>query len=161
MQHLAWDWSGKEVGPGECRRCGGNHFHRHGFYERWVLWLLAWEPERVKVARYLCVGCARTTSVLPWGILAYRLLALGILRQSLYDDQEERWRDLLRAYRRRWERWYPQLWRGIGPLWGKLPRDSCGGWEVLGLTEVNPKLVDQSGWSLFGRYRIHAPARVW
>jgi hypothetical protein len=55
---------------------------------------------------------------------------------------------------------YGALWRGIGNVLGRLPRDACLGWHKLGFEEVNPKLVDQTGWSLFGRYRIHAPQKV-
>jgi hypothetical protein len=99
-------------------------------------------------------------SVLPWGLIAYRLLSIFVLAKSLYDRQEQRNLDLLRSYRRHWEKWYPQLWRGIGNLFGRLPRDAQQGWKALGFEGVNPKLVDQSGWSLFGRYRIHTPQRI-
>jgi hypothetical protein len=102
-------------------------------------------------------------SVLPYGILAYRLLSLMVLSQSLYDQEEQRWRDLLRVYRRRWEKWYAKLWRGIGNVFGRLSREAYGGWEQLrelDLAGVNPELVDQTGLSLFGRYRIHTAART-
>ncbi len=160
MQLLARYRGEENERPTQCRRCGGSRFHRHGFYKRWVLWMLNSTPERVKVNRYFCVRCGGTTSLLPWGILSYRLLSLGIVIKHLYDRQEQRWRELLSAYRRRWKGWYPQLWRGIGNLMGRLPREADEGWEALGFEEVNPKLVDQSGWSLFGHYRIHAPQRV-
>jgi hypothetical protein len=78
----------------------------------------------------------------------------------LYDQAQQRYRDLLAAYREHWKRWYETLWQGIGNVLGRLPRDACLGWQNLGFEEVNPKLVDQTGWSLFGRYRIHAPQKM-
>lgn len=146
--------------PEQCRVCGGGAFHHHGTYPRWVVMALSLAPERVKVPRYLCLDCERTTSVLPWGLVSYRLLSLSILMVHLYDREQQRYRDLLAAYRRRWEKGYGALWRGIGNVLGRLPRDACLGWQQLGFEEVNPKLVDQTGWSLFGRYRIHAPQKV-
>jgi hypothetical protein len=146
--------------PEECRGCGGQAFHHHGSYRRWVVMALILPPERVRVPRFLCVGCYRTTSVLPWGLVSYRLVRLSILMTYLYDREQQRYRDLLASYRRCWEKRYGMLWRSIGNVLGRLPRDACLGWQKLGFEEVNPKLVDQTGWSLFGRYRIHAPQKV-
>ena len=145
---------------GQEGKCHGRKFHRHGSYKRWVMWRVEGKAERLGVCRYLCVRCGGTTSVLPWGVITYRLLSLGILIKALYEDEQEHCRDLLREYRRQWERWYGELWGGIGNLLGRLPRDACAGWKAMGFEEVNPKLVDQIGWSLFGRYRIHTPQRV-
>ncbi len=160
MQLLARYCGEERQLPPECRRCGGTHFHRHGFYERWILWVLGCSPERLKVNRFLCIGCLTTTSVLPWGILTYRLLSLALVMEHLWDEEQERCRDLLSSYRRRWYQWYPQLRRDMGLLFGRLPRDACEGWHHLAFEEMNPKLVDQTGCSLFGRYRIHAPQKV-
>lgn len=149
--------------PLMCVVCGCDRIHGHGSYERWVVWAIAAVAKKIKVSRYRCLGCEGTMSVLPYGILAYRLLSLMVLSQSLYDQEEQRWRDLLRVYRRRWEKWYAKLWRGIGNVFGRLSREAYGGWEQLrelDLAGVNPELVDQTGLSLFGRYRIHAAART-
>ena len=43
---------------------------------------------------------------------------------------------------------------------GRLPRGAREGWERLRSEEVNPELVDRTGYSLFGRYWIHAPQKV-
>ena len=109
------------------------------------------------VKRYLCASCCKTVSVLPWGVIAYRLLSIFVLIKGLYDEQEQRNLDLRQSYRRRWGQWYGALRRGIGNLFGELPQGAREGWERLGFAERNPELVSQSGWSLFGRYRIHAP----
>jgi hypothetical protein len=160
MQILANSCDGNNQRPSECRACGFLKLHSHGTYERGAIWQLGLSIEEVSVRRYLCVGCLKTTSVLPWGLITYRLLSIFVLAKSLYDRQEQRSLDLLRSYRRRWEGWYWQLWSGIGNLFGLLPREAHEGWKKLGFEGMNPKLVDQSGWSLFGRYRIHAPQRV-
>ena len=146
--------------PEECRKCRGRHFHRHGSYERGIVWDFGVGIELLKVFRYLCVGCWRTSSLLPRGVVTYRLLALGIIAKHLYDEQNQRQKDLLAAYRRHWEWWYPKLRAGIGNLIGRLPREARAGWERLRSEEVNPELVDRTGWSLFGRYWIHAPQKV-
>ena len=146
--------------PEECRKCGGRRLHRHGSYKRGVLWELGGKTELLTVFRFLCMGCWGTTSLLPKGVLTYRLLWLGIVAKHLYDKDNEHNQDLLAAYRRHWEWWYPRLRAGIGNLMGWLPRNAKQGWERLRSGEVNPDLVDRTGWSLFGRYWIHAPQKV-
>ena len=146
--------------PEECRKCGGRRLHRHGSYERGIVWKLGGKIEMLEVFRYLCVGCWRTTSLLPLGVLTYRLLALAIVAEHLYDEQNQRQKDLLASYRRHWQWWYPKMRAGIGNLIGKLPRGAKEGWERLRSEEVNPELVDRTGWSLLGRYWIHAPQKV-
>jgi hypothetical protein len=147
----------ENVRPSECRKCGSRVLHRHGTYERWVVLALNVSCERIEVDRYLCVDCRRTTSVLPWGLISYRLLSIFILIESLFDLAEQRYRDLLEAYRRRWKAWYPRLWRGIGNLYGKPPINYCDGWQKLGDPKRNWDMVDKTGWSLFGLYAIHKP----
>ena len=116
--------------------------------------------ELLRVLRFLCVGCWGTTSLLPRGVLTYRLLSLGIVAKHLYDKGNEYNQELLAAYRRHWQWWYPRLRSGIGHLMGRLPRGAREGWERLRSEEVNPELVDRTGWSLFGRHQIHAPQKV-
>ena len=146
--------------PEECRKCGARHFHRHGSYERGIVWGVGMGIEPLKVFRFLCVECWHTTSMLPRGVVTFRLLCLGILAKHLYDKSNEQQRDLLAAYRRHWEWWYPKLRVGIGNLMGRLPRGAREGWERLSSEEVNPELVDRTGLSLFGLYWIHAPQKV-
>jgi hypothetical protein len=155
------EWDGER--PERCRGCGDARLHCHGSYPRWVVWAVEQEATRVRVERYLCVGCRRTTSVLLWGILTYRLLSLAIVAKHLYASTLRRWGELLARYRRRWENGYRELNRAVGRLFGgrDLPEEAQGGWcQLMEVVEVNPELVDQTGWSLFGRYRIHTPLTV-
>ena len=160
MQILAGSKSDEDLRPAQCRGCGCLKLHCHGTYERGMIWELCLSLEVVSVQRYLCVDCHKTTSVLPWGLLAYRVLSLFAVMQSLYDEQEQRYRDLLYSYRRRWGKWYGKLRRGIGNVFGQLPDDALAGWGRLSSGERNSELVDLTGYSLFGRYKIHAPQRV-
>jgi hypothetical protein len=128
-----------------------------------VVWAVEEKVTQVRVKRYLCVGCRKTTSVLLWGILTYRLLCLALVVKQLYDKEAQRWADFLARYRRRWEAGYLRLKLAVGRLFGgrDLPEDAQAGWcELTKIVEVNPELVDQTGWSLLGRYRIHTPRTV-
>lgn len=161
MQILSRCKADDDLRPLHCRVCGCLKLHRHGTYDRGVKWTLDFVMAvSVKVRRYLCVNCSKTMSVLPFGLLAYRILSLFAVTQSLYDKQEQRNRDLLYCYRRRWEQWYGELRRGVGNAFGRLPASARAGWERLSFGERNSELVDRTGWSLFGRYKIHAPQRV-
>jgi hypothetical protein len=89
--------------------------------------------------------------------LTYRLLSFAIVARHLFDDLVRQWSDLIKKYRKRWVAGYGRLKQAVGRLFGDdLAPDAREGWErLVGIAEVNSELVDQTGWSLFGRYRCH------
>jgi transposase-like protein len=151
-----------------CRRCGkATVQHSHGTYERAVVGALG-EVLVIRVARYLCLGCARTTSYLPNFALSYRLLrreALEAYLDGILGGRDvQRWMDLLHTYRRRMAAHIPELLRTLGCGLGRAPPDQgCSVQELLkwlrvacgSLETATGRLVSQFKTSLFKRYQCH------
>ncbi len=145
-----------------CKRVG--RLHRHGIYERNV-----WDTKVlvIAVARFLCPGCGHTTSLLPQFALPYRLMALAVVDAFFRAEVSKRsdfgWSSLLHRYRRRWEKWWPDLRRKIGCFFGPLSlEDPYGVWIKIGdregcIAKANRILVEKFTLSLFGQYVIHSP----
>ena len=150
--------------PERCGHCGEQRFDRHGTYERGLCELS--RVMQILVARFLCLGCYRTTSRLPDFALTYRLMALPVVEQFFTTEPATRANfshgELLARYWRRWVRWWPELLAEIGGGLGRIRiRDPCGAWKELGErtgshTTANYKLIAVFGLSLLGQYRIHA-----
>ena len=65
--------------PSVCPLCRQSHrIHRHGYYSRYRSMN---DTQRVKVPRFLCIGCGRTWSVLPDDMLPYRALSTGLVEK--------------------------------------------------------------------------------
>lgn len=150
--------------PLECVGCGYvGRLHRHGIYVRWF-----WSHQllEISVARFLCPGCWKTTSLLPEFALSYRLIDIKIV--DLFFRSEEVLRrdfsfaELLRSYWRRWEKRWFCLLQKIGYYFGRLRiRDPCHGWKSVGeraggIADANRILIENFGLSLLGQYTIHA-----
>ena len=150
--------------PQSCGHCGEKRFDRHGTYERGLCELS--RVIQILVARFLCLGCYRTTSRLPDFALSYRLMALPVVERFFTSPPETRANfsqgELLGRYWRRWVRWHPVLLVQIGGGLGRIrSRDPCRVWKELGErtgshTAANDKLIAVFGLSLLGQYRIHA-----
>jgi hypothetical protein len=152
--------------PLKCDGCGhAGGLHRHGVYARWcgdgrTIY-------RIRVARFLCPGCCKTTSLLPDFALSYRLLGLAVV--DLFFRAEEKARqsfshlDVLLGYWKLWCRRWDGLHKHVGRFFGDLRnRDPCNGWTKLGqglggMAGVNRQLIERFGLSLLGRYAIHSP----
>lgn len=149
--------------PLECVACGRpGRLHRHGIYARWF-----WSHQllEISVARFLCPGCGRTTSLLPDFALSYRLIDIKIV--DLFFRAEEALRrdfsfaELLRSYWRRWEKRWFLLLQNMGNYLGRLRiRDPCHGWKSVGdraggIAAANRILIEKFAMSLLGQYAIH------
>lgn len=151
-----------------CRACGKTTVqHSHGTYERAVVGSLG-EVLLIRVARYLCMGCTKTTSYLPNFALSYRLLRLkafeAYLDGLMGGLDVQRWLDLLNTYRRRMTAHIPELLRTLGCGLGRAPPDQrCSVQELLkwlreacgSLETATGRLVSQFKTSLFKRYQCH------
>ena len=93
--------------------------HRHGFYGRGLsdLGVVA----LLLVARFLCVACGRTVSLLPSFALPYRYVRAAtvmlFMSGRVDDDGVQRWLDLLRRYRGGFMKW---RWRELSEAVGLL-----------------------------------------
>lgn len=150
--------------PLKCAGCGSNkRLNRNGVYARWCA--DGKETYRIRVARFLCTACWRTTSLLPDFALSYRLLCLGLV--DLYFRAEAKVRvafahaDLLKSYWKRWQRRWDGFRKKVGRYFGNFRnRDPCQGWEALGrrpggVARVNRQLVEKFALNLLGEYAIH------
>lgn len=62
-----------------CPKCGAQHtWHRHGFYERHVLYLEndTLQEHFLKVLRLQCISCNATHAILPNDIIPYSIYGL-------------------------------------------------------------------------------------
>ena len=125
----------------------------------------------IRVARFLCPVCRRTTSCLPSFALPYRLMAADTIEAFLLgrSDQPDiaRNRDLLQANRRQWERRAPEIETVTGAFFGRtcdepapqrLLRAMLSKWGDLRRAAV--QLLELFGEAPLGRYRVHDWARA-
>lgn len=151
--------------PLKCKGCKRNsRLHRHGYYERNVC---ETKVLVIRIARFLCPPCGRTTSLLPEFALPYRLMALAVVDTFFRVDVSKRcefaFAELLHRYRRRWQGWWPDLRREIGCFFGPMSLgDPEGAWKKIsdregGIARTSRVLVEKFSLSLFGQYVIHSP----
>jgi len=146
--------------PEVCGGCAGRDcFHRHGTYERYVEEMLR------KVARFLCLLCHKTTSVLPAFVLPYRATLVKDVDDYFLADESERPHksraDMLRRYWREWCAHWPTLQRQSGwPPVRPLAREPQAYWQQLrraagSIAGAQVRLIGRYGLSLLRRYACH------
>ena len=152
------------IRPAVCERCGRRDcFHRHGTYERYV------RDRLVKVARFLCVLCRLTVSLLPAFVLPYRgrlvqkvdayFMAADAQRGQMSDA------DQLRRYWREWVGHVGALQRDTGwPAGEPLKREPGAYWQqmrnAVGSMQLAQKhLIGRYGISLLRHYACHRRPR--
>lgn len=161
--------SGQIIPESTCANCHqAVTLHRHGRYRRWVATLLG-KLLYLWIARFLCPLCRRTTSYLPDFALTYRLLGPqtleGYLQGELDRPDVRTFRDLCASYKRRLDRFAPELIRTVGAGLGIVaPRSLQALWPWLreagkGLRPLTRRLVTDFKIGLLRRYRCHQPAR--
>lgn len=164
------DWHHKVKRPERCICCGHGRLHRHGCYERFVV--VDTRPQSLKIARFYCPRCRRTTSCLPSFALPYRLLPADLVQSWLSGCRSHagaaQYQSLLESYHRYWESGRArQLFRMLGLALGRIDADKPGlslfsalvsHWGDLAGASVG--MLDSYGESLLGRYRIHDWARA-
>ena len=154
----------------ECCPCCGKAAvqHRHGDYGRWVV-SRSGEPLLIRIARFLCMACGRTSSYLPSFALTYRLLSPGTLEAYLKGEYAgvdvQRYWELLRRYTRQMTGFAPSMvglvGMGLGPAPPVASAASAG--SVLSWLEMacgdleiaTGRLVQTFRLGIFGSYKCH------
>jgi len=150
--------------PEVCERCGRRDcFHRHGTYKRYV-----WDKQ-VKVARFLCVLCRLTVSLLPAFVLPYRSrLVKNVDAYFMATDEQRREMpdmDVLRAYWRQWVGHFAAVQRDTGwPVEKALEREPRSYWEQMreaagSMAAAQKHLIGRYGISLLRCYGCHVRPR--
>ena len=155
--------------PLHCPQCRGHKtFRVIGFYSRSVTARMTGTVICIKVRRFLCESCRRTTSVLPSFAQPYRLVCCFTVERYFNGVVEGRdtlkWRGLLQRYWTRFNAWIPDLVLIVGQALGLSPpnRSAGGSWgAVVGayghLDHATRTLVRLFRVTLFGRYQCHSP----
>jgi hypothetical protein len=150
--------------PELCERCGGRDcFHRHCTYKRYI------GNKQVKVARFLCVLCRLTVSLLPAFVLPYRSRLVKNV-DAYFKAPNDRRREmsdaeLLRRYWREWVGHFESVQRDTGwPAGRRLPRKPRAYWRRMrkasGSMEAAQKhLIGRYGICLLRRYLCHVRPR--
>jgi len=150
--------------PEVCDRCGRRGcFHRHGTYERYV------GSRLVKVARFLCVLCSLSVSLLPSFVLRYRNQLVQKVDAYFMAEQQRRVEmsdmEVLRRYWRQWTGHFDAVQRDTGwPPGERLKREPKGYWQQIrraagSIEAAQRDLVGRYGISLLRRYACHERPR--
>ncbi len=150
--------------PEVCEGCGRRDcFHRHGTYKRYVWY------RQVKVARFLCVLCRLTVSVLPAFVLPYRnRLVKNVDAYFMAADERRREMsdmDMLRRYWRQWVGHLEAVQRDTGwPAGERLKREPRAYWAQMrravgSMWAAQKHLIGCYGISLLRRYACHERPR--
>jgi|SRR5665213_947384 len=151
-----------------CPRCGARRrLHRHGCYGRSVTDVVG-KAVRILVVRFLCRGCRRTVSYLPWFALPYRVVATATVEAFFGGERRRRdvqaWELLLRGYERRMAAHAAEVVRTVGCGFGRAPPLVEGLWPWWkaacgSLAAATRQLATQFRITLFKRYQCHQPAQ--
>jgi len=151
--------------PEVCERCGERDvFHRHGTYERYV-----WDKQ-VKVARFLCVLCRLTVSLLPSFVLPYRNRLMKNVDAYFVAADEQRVEmsdmDVLRRYWQQWVGHFEAVQRDTAwpATQEPLRREPRAYWRRMrkaagSMAAAQKHLIGCYGISLLRRYGCHVRPR--
>lgn len=152
-----------------CPNCGScRRLQALGYYERSVTATDSSNCLRFLVRRFRCVGCGRTTSLLPNFSQPYRLVGSEAIDRFFEGRQSEEtsfpWRSLLKRYWHRFADWLPELRRKLGLDFRlEVPADSStSAWRFIdeafgGVAPATSSVAAKSKVTLFGIYRCHQP----
>ncbi len=123
---------------------------------------------RLEWRGFFCGQCRLTVSYLPHFALTYRLLHVDMV-EAYFDGKklepvQEKWRELLGCYWRKFQQYAPQLRRVVGAGLGLSPTDPAALWSWLkaavgSLAQVTARLVESWKLTLFNSYRCHRPGQ--
>jgi len=152
--------------PSLCPNCGrAQALEAHGYYWRWVADLCSL-PVLIAVRRFVCRHCLVTVSCLPQFAQPYRLVCNETIEAFFAGQRNrldvERRLELLRAYQRRYEDFFPELRAACGSFVGRSPpqEEASAFWRRImkacgDLAAATGRLVHTLAITLFGRYRAH------
>lgn len=137
-----------------------------GVYERYLV--CRSQCFQIKVLRWLCKQTGATVSLLPDFAQPYRLLQSELIQDYFWGRANrflETWSDLLKSYRKRFERWYGELSSVVGFSLGRAPPGmECSGQDYFkwlvgacgnSLKNATRTLTKCLKVSIFGRYQCH------
>ncbi len=154
--------------PPQCRQCRSNGSLRAlGFYSRSSTASTTGSIVVIKVRRFVCQACRKTTSLLPSFAQPYRLICSVTIQRHFESAPATldtyRWRFLLRRYFKKFRAWLPELAAQLGHIFGLPPPTAHNDpWKLLtktwpgaGLGATTHQMVDQFQITIFGKYRCH------
>lgn len=155
--------------PSRCPNCGApGCLGAHGYYPRWVSAGERGKPTSIKVRRFRCRACRRTTSMLPDFAQPYRVVATDTVGEFLAGARSKSlmipWLPLLDGYQRRFEARLPETRRLLATVFGLegLVGAAVEQWERMrhnfgGARSLTARMAGEAGATVFGIYRCHAP----
>lgn len=153
--------------PSRCRSCCKmGRLRAIGFYSRSCTASATGEVVTIKVRRFICLSCRKTTSLLPSFAQPYRLIC-NITIQRHFEGgprtlDTHHWRHLLRRYLKRFHGWIPELLTRLGNTLGLPPPSAenhwtslVDAWHIAELEGMTHLLVRRFRVTLFGKYLCH------
>ena len=151
--------------PEVCPNCTSTRRLRlHGYYQRAVSAEQDGAVTLIRVRRFRCRDCSKTTSLLPWFAQTYRLVRTQSVGDFLRDGSirtcDLKWLGLLNRYRARHSQWLPELLAVLPSFGGATSPD--GFWPLIdssfgGVIRASERLTSVWRITLFGRYLCHFP----
>jgi transposase len=152
-----------------CRKCSG--LRALGYYSRWVSSLNKQRTTQIRVRRFRCPECHRTTSMLPDFAQTYRLVETDTVDRyfsgSRSGEAVDVWMELLGGYQKRFENRLPETRQLLSDSFGLgvLSRSAVELWEEIcrffgGARRLTARLANEVGMTVFGLYLCHHPFRL-
>ncbi len=154
-----------EICP-NCREPG--QFDCHGYYDRYVSASEGRDSIQIRVRRFLCQLCRRTTSMLPDFAQPHRFVATDTVSEYLggirSGDGVAAWEHLLEAYGHRFEARLPETRHALSLAYGimDLSNVAVGLWTGAcryfgGARQFTAQFARDLGLTVFGIYKCHHP----
>lgn len=149
-----------------CQKCSG--LRALGYYSRWVSSLSNQRMTQIRVRRFRCPECNRTTSMLPDFAQTYRLVETETVSRYLSGfrsgEEVDAWSRLLGGYQRKFESRLPETKRVLSEEFS-IPALPCGAVEIWenacrffgGARELTARLANEAGLTVFAQYQCHHP----
>ena len=154
-----------EICP-NCREPG--QFDCHGYYDRYVSASEGRDSIQIRVRRFLCHLCRRTTSMLPDFAQPHRLVATDTVSQYLGGTSSGKgvaaWDHLLESYGQRFEARLPETWHALSSAYSIVDLSNVAAclWTGAcryfgGARQFTAQFARDLGLTVFGVYKCHHP----
>jgi len=151
-----------------CRKCSG--LRALGYYSRWVSSLGRQRLTQIRIRRFRCPECNRTTSMLPDFAQTYRLVETDTVDRYLSGSRSgegvDVWSGLLGGYQRKFESRLPETRRVLSGGFS-IPALPCCAVEIWacacqffgGARGLTARMANEAGMTVFAQYQCHHPFR--
>ena len=159
----------KVARPADCPICGKSGAMRgHGSYSRSVSGPGRIRSLLIKIRRFLCLACRRTTSMLPDFAQPYRLVATDTVDRYFSGTRDgvdvDVWLEHLARYQKRFDERLLETKSALAAAYdfGDLPLDATDLWLVVcrtfdGARSFTARFAGEVGMTVFGIYGCHRP----